>query len=148
MPHGWHGDKEATMTRPRTKKRQGTKTKKRQRRIKKRRLNETFQAALEISGGTESNPQPAINSLVEILCSKFPKGAVASAVCDRKLLAEHITSTVHGTSCTEYENSDENMLRSVAVYYGVGVIGKRKYIRKSFYIQSSYRRRWCPIREE
>ena len=66
---------------------------------------------------------------METLCSKFPKDAVASTVCDRKLLAEHITSTVHGTSCTEYENSDENMLRSVAVYYGVGVMGKRKYIK-------------------
>jgi hypothetical protein len=67
--------------------------------------------------------------LVETLCSKFPKDAVTSAVCDQKLLAEHITSTVHGTSCTEYENSDENMLRSVAVYYRVGVMGKRKYIK-------------------
>ena len=36
---------------------------------------------------------------------------------------------MHGTSCTEYENSDQNMLKSVAVYYGVGVMGKRKYIK-------------------
>ena len=40
------------------------------------------------------------------ILSKFPKDAVASTVCDRKLLAEHITSTVLGSSCTDYENSD------------------------------------------
>ena len=31
--------------------------------------------------------------------------------------------------CKMYENSDDNILRSVSVYYSMGVMGKRKYMK-------------------
>ena len=98
-------------------------------RTKKRCLQETFQAALEINGGTKENPDPALVGMIETLSSKYSGDAVVSAVCDKEVLANHITSTFHGRSYAEYEKGNENMLRSVTVYYGMGVMGKRKYIK-------------------
>ena len=96
---------------------------------KHRRVQETFTAALEINGATKENTQPAVVGIVEALSTKFSKDAVVSAVSNKKKLAKHITSSVHKDGCAEYETSQENMLRSVAVYYSMGVMGKRKYIK-------------------
>jgi hypothetical protein len=98
-------------------------------RTKIRRVQETFQAALEINGGAKENPDPALVGMIEMLSSKSSRNAVVSAVCDKEVLVNHITSTFHGRSCAEYEKGNENMLRSVTVYYGMGVMGKRKYIK-------------------
>lgn len=92
-------------------------------------MQETFQAAIEINGATKENLQPAIVGIVETLSSKFSKGEVISAVSKKKKLVKHITTMFHKDNCTEYEKSQENMIRSVAVYYTMGVMGKRKYIK-------------------
>jgi hypothetical protein len=98
-------------------------------RTKERRTKETYDAALEIHGGTEENSRPAAYGLVETLLSKFSNGIAASTICKKPKLAKNIAAKVHKDACITYENSTDNMLRSVAVYYTMGVMGKRKYIR-------------------
>lgn len=73
--------------------------------------------------------QSAVVGIVETLSSKLSKDEVVSAVIDKEKLAKHITTTFHKDNCDEYEKSQEHILRSVAVYYAMGVMGKRKYIK-------------------
>lgn len=98
-------------------------------RTRKRRAKETYQAALEIHGGSEGCSTPVAVGLIDTLGTKFSKHTVASIICKRVNLAKKITKEFHQGKCRQYESSDENMIRSVAVYYGVGVMGKRKYIK-------------------
>ena len=95
---------------------------------------ETYNAATEIHGGTKESNEAAATGLVETLDTKFSKNLVSSLVCNKSKLAKKITSTFHKAKCQVYENSDENILRSLSVYYSMGVMGKRKYmkVRHSF----------------
>ena len=43
--------------------------------------------------------------------------------------SKNVTTMLHKDNCAQYQKRQENMLRSVSVYYGVGVMGKRKYIK-------------------
>ena len=43
----------------------------------------------------------------------------------KKIITETITSTFHKKECVAYEKTDEHMLRSVNVYYSMGVMRKR-----------------------
>lgn len=103
-------------------------------RAKRRRVLETYNAATEIHGGTKESNEAAATGLVETLDTKFSKNLVSSLVCNKSKLAKKITSTFHKAKCKVYENSDENILRSVSVYYSMGVMGKKKYmkVRHSF----------------
>ena len=98
-------------------------------RTKRRRVQETFQAAIEINGGTKENHHPALDGMVETLDTKFSKKVVASAICKKPALAKTVASKFHSDQCAAYEKTNENMLRSVDVYYAMGVMGKRKYIK-------------------
>ena len=103
-------------------------------RAKRRRLLETYNAATEIHGGTKESNEAAATGLVETLDTKFSKNLVSSLVCNKSKRAKKIKSTFHKAKCKVYENSDENILRSVSVSYSMGVMGKRKYmkVRHSF----------------
>ena len=98
-------------------------------RTKRRRVQETLQPAIEINGGTKENHRPALDGIVETLDTKFSRKIVASAICKKPALAKTVTSKFHGDQCVAYENTNENMLRSVDVYYAMGVMGKRKYMK-------------------
>ena len=98
-------------------------------RTKVRGTKETYDAAIEIQGGTKENSRPAAYGLVETLVSKFSKGIAASTVCKKPKFAKNIAAEVHKDACSTHENSTDNMLRSVTVYYTMGVMAKRKYIR-------------------
>lgn len=108
-------------------------------RTKRRRVQETFQAAIEINGGTKENHHPALDGMVETLDTKFSKKVVASAICKKPALAKTVASKFHSDQCAAYEKTNENMLRSVDVYYAMGVMGKRKYIKVR---QSTSSKKW------
>lgn len=76
-------------------------------RTKIRRIKETYNATLEIHGGTEEQPEPAAVGLVETLATKFSKGLITSAMCKRPKLVENITAAVHKDACSIYENSTD-----------------------------------------
>lgn len=108
-------------------------------RAKRRRVLETYNAATEIHGGIRESNEAAATGLVETLDTKFSKNLVSSLVCNKSKLAKKIASTFHKAKCKVYENSDENILRSVSVYNSMGVMGNRKYmkVRHSFSFQDT-----------
>ena len=87
---------------------------------------ETYNAAKDIHGGTEGNDKAVAVGLVETLDTKFSKNLVCSLVSEKPKLAKQVASTFHNAKCKIYENSDDNILRNVSVYYSMGVMGKRK----------------------
>jgi len=93
-------------------------------RTKRQRVQETFEAAIEINGATKENNQPALERMVEVLNTKFLKKEVASTLSKKTNLAKAVTCNFHKDQCLSYEKNDENMLRSIDVYYAMGVMGK------------------------
>ena len=98
-------------------------------RTKRRRVQETYEAAININGATKENHQPALDGIVEVLNAKFSKKEVASTLSKKQILAKTVTCNFHKDQCFRFETNDENMLRSIDVYYAMGVMGKRKYIK-------------------
>ena len=96
-------------------------------RTKRRRVQETYEAAIQINGATKENHQPALEGIVEVLNTKFSN--LASTLSKKNILAKTVTCNFHKDQCVSYEKTDENMLRSIDVYYAMGVMGKRKYIK-------------------
>ncbi|XP_044179898.1 uncharacterized protein LOC122961302 isoform X2 [Acropora millepora] len=54
-------------------------------RTKRRRVQETYEAAIKINGATEENRQPALDGILEVLNTKFSKKEVASTLKKSKL---------------------------------------------------------------
>ena len=89
---------------------------------------ETYNAATDIHGGTRADKAVAVG-LVETLDTKFSKNLVCSLVSKKPKLAKQVASTFHNAKCKMYDNSDDNILKSVSVYYSMGFMGKRKYMK-------------------
>ena len=85
---------------------------------------ETYNAATDIHGATEESDKAVAVGLVETLDTKFSKNLVCSLVSKKRKLAKQVASTLHNAKCKMYENSDDNILRSVSAYYSMGVMGK------------------------
>lgn len=63
--------------------------------IKRRHVQETFQAAIKINGGAKENQCPALDGIVETLDTKFSRKVIASAICKKTALAKTVTSEIH-----------------------------------------------------
>ena len=55
----------------------------------------------------------------------------------RQKIKKKVLLKVYKENLTKFEASDENILRSIAVYYSGGVMGKQKY--RATYRDSSYK---------
>lgn len=79
----------------------------------RKRIRETFAAAQKIHGGSAGSSLPgAVGLLVDVLSvnKKFNK---------------QVMPTVYKRNLSRYELSEENMLRSISVYYSGGIAGKK-----------------------
>ena len=92
-----------------------------------RRCGETFDAALRIHGGTNSNTVPAAAGLVETLAVKFPTKSLVNTISRKRKFCEEVFPQIYNKKVQEFENSEQNHLRSISVYFSKGVLGKRKY---------------------
>ena len=92
-----------------------------------KRCSETFDAALRIHGGTDSNTVPAAAGLVQTLVVKFPQNSLVHTISRRRKLCEKVFPQIYNKKVQEFENSKSNQLRSISVYLSKGVMGKRKY---------------------
>ena len=92
---------------------------------KRRRVQETYEAAIQINGATKEHHQPALEGVVVALNPKFSKKEVASTLSKKNILAMAVTCKFQKDQCVSYEKKHENMLRSIDVYYAMGVMGKR-----------------------
>ena len=104
----------------------------------RQRRADTFQAACEIHGA-KKDVAPAVIGLVDTIAKKGPESNLIDSLGKSKKL-KRVFSKVHKKELVQYEGSGDNMVRSVAVYYSSGVMGKKKY--RSVYKASAYK--WSP----
>lgn len=92
-----------------------------------RRCGETFDAALRIHGGTNSNTVPAAAGLVKTLAVKFTTKSLVNTIFRKRKFCEEVFPQIYNRKVQEFENSEQNHLCSISVYFSKGVLGKRKY---------------------
>ena len=93
------------------------------------RRNETLKACSVVHGATKSNITPAIDGMLETLTSKCSAKLLSTKILNSKTsMVGLIKKTTLKSWAKEYFKSQENLLRSVNVYYSHHVMGKRKYI--------------------
>ena len=84
-----------------------------------------MQAVTQIHGGNIDNSKPATVGLLETLNSRCKDVDIldymskpGSCKKNEKVICKELK---------DYERSSENMLRSIALYYSNGIMGKKKY---------------------
>ena len=92
-----------------------------------RRRTETFDAASEIHGATSENPLPASVGLLDTVEKKCPQDILVKFMSTSKKFKNNVFSVIFKTASDNFELSEANKLRSIAIYYSKGVLGKRKY---------------------
>lgn len=105
--------------------------------LARQRRKQTFEAARKMHGGKEELSVPAAVGLIDTALVKCPKDVLVDVMSSSKRFTSSVMPSVHKKSLKSYESSDENMIRSIAVYYSGGIAGKQKY--RKIYKDSSYR---------
>ena len=97
-------------------------------RSKVRRRSETFQACEVIYGGTPENMEPTTNGMIDTLTARCTGKYLAYKLLQAKpsFVKELTESCIRKHS--DFYKSEQNILRSLNVYYSSNVMGKRKYL--------------------
>ena len=95
-------------------------------RVARSRREETCEAALEIHGGGVCSKSAEVG-LLDTVNAKCTKKTLVEVLSSSKKFNKSVLPQLYKESLKDFEGSDVNMLRSVAVYYGGGIMGKRKY---------------------
>ena len=103
----------------------------------KQRRQETIKAACAIHGGSLDGTVPATIGMVETLEKKCKEKDVLAAMGKCRKIRNKVLPKIYKEDLVQFENSNENMLRSIAVYYSSGIMGRDKY--RSVYKASLYR---------
>jgi len=95
---------------------------------KHRRTAETFDVCSAIHGGSTEDKKPTITGMIMTLTTKCKSSILSEQILNGKesLVKAIKTSVVKDNIATYYE-SQENVLRSINVYYNQDILGKRKY---------------------
>ena len=96
-------------------------------RVARSRREETYIAALEIHGGGVGSKSAEVGGLLDTVNAKCTKKTLVEVLSSSKKFNKSVLPRLYKESLKDFEGSDVNMLRSVAVYYGGGIMGKRKY---------------------
>ena len=86
----------------------------------RRRRNEMFKTATIIHGGTQSNKDSAEIGLLDAMEHKCSTKNIEEVISSSSKIKNKVIAKIHRTSLKKYENSDRNILRSVATYYTGG----------------------------
>ena len=81
---------------------------------------------MTIHGATKNNMQPALNGLLDSIITSFPSKEVVNLLNNCKI--SETLQSCYKEWVQKYEKSDENILRSINVFYSSNVMGKAKYI--------------------
>lgn len=76
--------------------------------------------------------------VIDTALVKCSKDVLVTAMSSNKKFCNSLMPTIYKKSLKAYEASDENMVRSIAVYYSGGITGKQKYCK---IYKDSYRNR-------
>lgn len=101
----------------------------------RKRRRETLTAAKEIHGGTEGAHFGLLDTVDKVVKAGEAVNIMEKAKCDN--LKQKVFPLIYKKSVVVFEKSDDNMIRSVSVYYSNGVMGKKKY--RSTYKSSSFK---------
>ena len=95
-----------------------------------KRRSETFQAAVEIHGADPCKNKllPAQIGLLDTVEKKCSSKVLTDFMANSKKFSNTILPQIYNAKVKEFECSEVNTLRSLAVFYSKGVVGKRKYI--------------------
>lgn len=104
----------------------------------KQRRQETIKAACAIHGGSLDGTVPATIGMVETLEKKCKEKDVLAAMGKCRKIRNKVLPKIYKEDLVQFESSNENMLRSIAVYYSSGIMGRDKY--RSVYKASLYRK--------
>lgn len=106
--------------------------------VGRKRRCELFEAACQINGGQNKNNsrEPAEVGLSETTAKKCTEKTMIKVFSKSKKITEKVIPKLYKKELSAFEESDTNMLRSVAVYYSGCVMEKRKY--RATYRDSSY----------
>ena len=98
---------------------------------------ETMKAASAIHGGSSSSMEPATIGMVDTQEKRSGKKDLLMAIGKSGKMKKNILPQIYKEDLVKFESSNKNMIRSIAVYYNSGVMGKDKY--RSVYRASSYK---------
>ena len=106
----------------------------------RKRRAELLEAACQIHGGRHGTNcrTPGEVGLCETTVKKCSNDILVKVFSKSQKIKKKVLPKVYKENLTKYEASDENILRSIAVYYSGGVMGKRKY--RATYRDGSYKR--------
>jgi hypothetical protein len=92
-------------------------------------MNETVAAVSAIHGadGGQNNSKSVTFGMLETLDSRCSEQDLVSGMKKCRKIKEKVLPKVYKEDLNRYESSLDNMLRSIAVYYRKGVMGKDKY---------------------
>ncbi len=110
-------------------------------RVARNRRNETFQAAAEIHGGIVSPNYSCISAeigLADAASIKCSTNTLYKVLSTSDKVTAGVIPKIYNSCLIDYEASDDNMIRSVAVYCGCGIMGKKKY--RQVYRSVSYKK--------
>ena len=96
-----------------------------------RRADDTIKVCAAIHGGSirGDNIEPTVDGMLNTLSLKCPAGLLAPKILGMKTaVTKVITETVLTTHSKEFFISEDNLLRSLNIYYCSNVLGKNKYI--------------------
>lgn len=107
-----------------------------------RRNRETFAQTSQIHEATKGNKRPALG-LFDTLQKRCKTSKLGNYVLSNTKVTDYIIEKKQKQEQEAFQNSRDNMLRSVAVYYSGGVMGKRKYqaVRVASTMKSSSKKR-------
>ena len=97
----------------------------------RKRRKETFEAACIINGGSLENTKPETIGMVEALETRCKEDDIIHAVKGESMkkskLKGKVLPKLYKEELEKFESSGNNMLRSIAIYYSNGVMGRFKY---------------------
>ena len=103
----------------------------------RKRRRETMAVVCSIHGGSKDNLKPGTIGMMETLNKKCKEDDIVDGMKSCKKFTEKVFPRLCQEDLKKFESSTDNMLRSIAVYYSKGIMGKDKYRR--IYKASSYK---------
>ncbi len=98
---------------------------------------QTMEAACMIHGGSVNNTAPATFGMMETLEIRSKVKDLVEAAAKSKKMKKKVIPKLYKEDLVEYERSEDNMFRSIAMYYSNGIMGRDKY--RSVYKASSFK---------
>jgi hypothetical protein len=98
---------------------------------------ETMAVVSGIHGGSKDNLKPGTIGMLETLNKKCKEDDIVDGMKSCKKFTEKVFPRLYQEDLKKFESSTDNMLRSIAVYYSKGIMGKDKCRR--IYKASSYK---------